>query len=169
MSVGPENPAPWSMSSRLRLGKKTALRTARTLSIVPQFGNRYCMVICRLQKGTDDGPTRLVVDFSASFQGLEAKAMSLSPDQVRHIAHLARLRIDDGDVQQYATNLSRIVDFVDQLGQADTASVTPMAHPLDMVQRLRDDEVTESNHRDEYQENAPAIEAGLYLVPRVIE
>ncbi len=95
--------------------------------------------------------------------------MSLSPDQVRHIAHLARLRIDDGDVQQYATNLSRIVDFVDQLGQADTASVTPMAHPLDMVQRLRDDEVTESNHRDEYQKNAPATEAGLYLVPRVIE
>jgi aspartyl-tRNA(Asn)/glutamyl-tRNA(Gln) amidotransferase subunit C len=95
--------------------------------------------------------------------------MSLSPDQVRHIAHLARLRIDDGDVQQYATNLSRIVDFVDQLGQADTASVTPMAHPLDMVQRLRDDEVTENNHRDEYQKNAPATEAGLYLVPRVIE
>jgi aspartyl-tRNA(Asn)/glutamyl-tRNA(Gln) amidotransferase subunit C len=95
--------------------------------------------------------------------------MSLSPDQVRHIAHLARLRIEDGDVQQYATNLSRIVDFVDQLAQADTASVTPMAHPLDMVQRLRDDEVTESNHRDEYQKNAPATEAGLYLVPRVIE
>jgi len=95
--------------------------------------------------------------------------MSLSPDEVRHIAHLARLRIDDGDVDDYANNLSRIVDFVDQLGQADTAEVTPMAHPVDMAQRLREDRVTEENHRDEYQQNAPATEAGLYLVPRVIE
>lgn len=95
--------------------------------------------------------------------------MSLSPDEVRHIAHLARLRIEEDDIADYAGNLSRIVDFVDQLGQADTESVTPMAHPLEMAQRLRDDEVTESNHRDEYQENAPATEQGLYLVPRVIE
>lgn len=95
--------------------------------------------------------------------------MSLSPDEVRHIAHLARLRIEEDDIADYAGNLSRIVDFVDQLGQADTESVTPMAHPLEMAQRLRDDEVTESNHRDEYQKNAPATEQGLYLVPRVIE
>lgn len=95
--------------------------------------------------------------------------MSLSPDEVRHIAHLARLRIDDDDIGDYAGNLSRIVDFVDQLGRADTGSVTPMAHPLEMAQRLRDDEVTEQNHRDEYQQNAPATEAGMYLVPRVIE
>lgn len=95
--------------------------------------------------------------------------MSLSPDEVRHIAHLARLRIEDDDIGDYAGNLSRIVDFVDQLGRADTESVTPMAHPLEMAQRLRDDEVTEQNHRDEYQQNAPATEAGMYLVPRVIE
>ncbi|MCP1727374.1 aspartyl-tRNA(Asn)/glutamyl-tRNA(Gln) amidotransferase subunit C [Natronospira proteinivora] len=95
--------------------------------------------------------------------------MSLSPDEVRHIAHLARLRIDERDVDDYAQNLSRIVDFVDQLGQADTADVTPMAHPVDMAQRLREDRVTEENHRDEYQQNAPATEAGLYLVPRVLE
>jgi len=95
--------------------------------------------------------------------------MSLSPDEVRHIAHLARLRIEDGDIDQYSRNLSRIVDFVDQLGQADTSSVTPMAHPLDMAQRLRDDVITEENRRDDYQKNAPATEAGLYLVPRVIE
>lgn len=95
--------------------------------------------------------------------------MSLSPDEVRHIAHLARLRIEDDDIGDYAGNLSRIVDFVDQLGRADTDSVTPMAHPLEMAQRLRDDEVTEQNHRDEYQQNAPATEAGMYLVPRVIE
>jgi len=95
--------------------------------------------------------------------------MSLSPDEVRHIAHLARLRIEDDDVAEYAQNLSRIVDFVDQLSQADTGDVTPMAHPLDMAQRLREDQVSEEDHRDEYQQNAPATEAGLYLVPRVIE
>jgi aspartyl-tRNA(Asn)/glutamyl-tRNA(Gln) amidotransferase subunit C len=95
--------------------------------------------------------------------------MSLSPDEVRHIAHLARLRIEEDDIADYAGNLSRIVDFVDQLGQADTESVTPMAHPLEMAQRLREDTVTETDHRDEYQKNAPATEQGLYLVPRVIE
>ncbi len=95
--------------------------------------------------------------------------MSLSPDQVRHIARLARLGIDESEIESYADNLSRIVDFVDQLGKAETADVEPMAHPLEMAQRLREDEVTESDHRDEYQENAPQTEAGLYIVPRVIE
>lgn len=95
--------------------------------------------------------------------------MSLSADEVRHIARLARLRVADSEIDDYARNLSRIVDFVDQLGQADTAGVEPMAHPLEMSQRLREDRVTEDNHRDEYQENAPETEAGLYIVPRVIE
>ena len=95
--------------------------------------------------------------------------MSLSADEVRHIASLARLRVADSEIDDYARNLSRIVDFVDQLGRADTSGVAPMAHPLEMSQRLREDRVTEENHRDEYQENAPETEAGLYIVPRVIE
>jgi aspartyl-tRNA(Asn)/glutamyl-tRNA(Gln) amidotransferase subunit C len=95
--------------------------------------------------------------------------MSLSPVEVRKIAHLARLRIEDADIGNYAENLSRIIDFVAQLDRADTAKVTPMAHPLDMAQRLRPDEAREENRRDEYQHNAPATEAGLYLVPKVIE
>lgn len=95
--------------------------------------------------------------------------MSLSEQEVRKIAHLARLRIEEDDIPNYAQNLSRIIDFVDQLEQADTSDVEPMAHPLDKAQPLRPDVVTETDQRDEYQKNAPKVEAGLYLVPRVIE
>jgi len=95
--------------------------------------------------------------------------MSLTPDEVRSIARLARLAISDQDIPRYADNLSRILDFVAQLDKADTTSVAPMAHPLDMDQRLRADAVTETNQRDLFQKNAPQVEAGLYLVPKVIE
>jgi aspartyl-tRNA(Asn)/glutamyl-tRNA(Gln) amidotransferase subunit C len=95
--------------------------------------------------------------------------MSLTPDEVRSIARLARIAISDRDIPRYAENLSRILDFVAQLDRADTVKVAPMAHPLDMNQRLREDAVTESNQRDLFQKNAPQIEAGLYLVPKVIE
>lgn len=95
--------------------------------------------------------------------------MPLTPDEVRSIAHLARLAISERDIPRYADNLSRILDFVAQLDKADTSSVAPMAHPLEMSQRLRDDVVSETNQRDLYQENAPVAEAGLYLVPKVIE
>ncbi len=70
----------------------------------------------------------------------------------------------------YVSSLSRIVDFVDELSRAETGGVLPMAHPLDgQQQRMRDDEVTETDHREKYQANAPAVSAGLYVVPRVIE
>lgn len=95
--------------------------------------------------------------------------MSLDKEQVQHIAKLARLKLADEDVAETVEKLSRIVDFVDQLSQADTASVVPMAHPLNEAQRLRPDAVTEANDRDHVQENAPATENGLYLVPKVIE
>ncbi|HET7650991.1 MAG TPA: Asp-tRNA(Asn)/Glu-tRNA(Gln) amidotransferase subunit GatC [Gammaproteobacteria bacterium] len=95
--------------------------------------------------------------------------MSLSPDDVKRIAHLARLSISDRDIPDYARTLSSILEFVAQLERADTDSVAPMAHPLDMSQRLRADEVTETDQRDVYQQNAPQTEAGLYLVPKVIE
>lgn len=95
--------------------------------------------------------------------------MSLTPDQVAAIAHLARLRVDEGDIEAFAGSLSGILDFVARLEAADTADVVPMAHPLDMAQRLRADEVTEVVDRDRYQQNAAATDGGLYLVPRVIE
>lgn len=95
--------------------------------------------------------------------------MALTPDDVKSIAHLARLEIREADISAYADNLSRILDFVKQLEAADCEGVTPMAHPLDMSQRLRADEVSETDQRDRYQENAPQVDAGLYLVPKVIE
>ncbi|HEV2320842.1 MAG TPA: Asp-tRNA(Asn)/Glu-tRNA(Gln) amidotransferase subunit GatC [Gammaproteobacteria bacterium] len=95
--------------------------------------------------------------------------MSLTPDDVKAIARLARLSIAEQDIPAYAKNLSNILEFVAQLDKADTAAVEPMAHPLDMSQRLREDVVTEQVDRERYQQNAPETEAGLYLVPKVVE
>ncbi len=95
--------------------------------------------------------------------------MSLDKDQVQHIAMLARLRLADDEFDETVDKLSRIVDFVDQLSQAETEGVVPMAHPLNESQRLRADEVTESDQREALQENASSVENGLYLVPKVIE
>ena len=95
--------------------------------------------------------------------------MSLDKSDVESIAHLARLEISESDIPGYAENLSNILDLVEQLGSVDTSDVTPMAHPLHMAQRLRVDEVTETNQREHFQEHAPAVENGLFLVPKVIE
>jgi aspartyl-tRNA(Asn)/glutamyl-tRNA(Gln) amidotransferase subunit C len=95
--------------------------------------------------------------------------VSLDKEQVQQIAVLARLRLADGEFAETVDKLSRIVDFVDQLSQADTTDVVPMAHPLDVAQRLRADAVTEPDDRDHVQENAPSTQDGLYLVPKVIE
>ncbi len=82
---------------------------------------------------------------------------------------LARLKLSDEEYAESIEKLSKIVEFVDQLSQADTDGVVPMAHPLDAAQRLRPDAVTDANERDRFQENAPAVSDGLYLVPKVIE
>jgi aspartyl-tRNA(Asn)/glutamyl-tRNA(Gln) amidotransferase subunit C len=96
--------------------------------------------------------------------------MSLTRQDVEKIAHLARLSITDQEMPVYVTSLSSIVDFVDELSRAQIGDVLPMAHPLDgQHQRLRADQVAESDHREKYQQNAPAVAAGLYVVPRVIE
>ncbi len=95
--------------------------------------------------------------------------MSLTADQIRQVAHLARLELKPEMTDAYARQLSNIMAMVGQLSNADTANVTPMAHPLDMHQRLRLDEVTAPNQRDAFQAIAPATENGLYLVPKVIE
>jgi aspartyl-tRNA(Asn)/glutamyl-tRNA(Gln) amidotransferase subunit C len=96
--------------------------------------------------------------------------MSLTRQDVEKIAHLARLSITEQEMPVYVTSLSSIVDFVDELSRADVGSVEPMAHPLDgQRQRLRADVVSETDHREKYQRNAPSVQAGLYVVPRVIE
>ena len=95
--------------------------------------------------------------------------MSLETSEVEKIAHLARLGIDAEDIPEYARNLSDILAFVEQLEAVDTAGVVPLAHPLDATQRLRADEVTETDERETFQAHAPLTETGLYLVPKVIE
>ncbi len=95
--------------------------------------------------------------------------MSLERDDVEKIAHLARLGIAEQDIPEYARNLSNILDLVAQMDSADTDNVEPMAHPMEMVQRLREDMVTETDQRDHFQQVAPQTENGLYLVPKVIE
>ena len=95
--------------------------------------------------------------------------VSLDKNQVQHIATLARLTLADSEMDEVFDKLSRIVEFVDQLKTAETSGVEPMAHPLNQVQRLRPDTVTESDEREEIQKNAPSVRDGLYLVPKVIE
>ncbi len=95
--------------------------------------------------------------------------MALSRSEIGNIARLARLELREEELATYETDLSRIIDLVNQLQSAETAGVAPMAHPLHMAQRLREDAVTELNRRELYQRNAPAVEAGLFLVPKVIE
>jgi len=95
--------------------------------------------------------------------------VKITRQNVAHIAHLARLEIGPEELDGVVEKLGRIVDFVDQLQSADTSAVTPMAHPMDMSQRLRADAVTEADRRDLYQQNSAAVEDGLYTVPRVLE
>ena len=95
--------------------------------------------------------------------------MSLTTEDVNKIAWLARLAIDPDKTGSCAHDLSGILDFVEQMRSVDTASVPPMAHPLDQAQRLRSDVVTETDQRESFQAHAPLVEAGLYLVPKVIE
>ena len=95
--------------------------------------------------------------------------MSLDRSDVERIAYLARLAIDEQDIPQYTENLSSILQLVDEMQAIDTTGVEPLAHPLDGEQRLRVDEVSEMNHREQLQSVAPATEEGLFLVPKVIE
>jgi aspartyl-tRNA(Asn)/glutamyl-tRNA(Gln) amidotransferase subunit C len=95
--------------------------------------------------------------------------MSLNPSEVEKIAYLARLAIAKADISGYARNLSSILELVEQMNATDTSGVEPLAHPLEMIQRLRPDVVSETDQRERFLAIAPHSETGLYLVPRVIE
>jgi aspartyl-tRNA(Asn)/glutamyl-tRNA(Gln) amidotransferase subunit C len=95
--------------------------------------------------------------------------MTLKIEDVRAIAQLARLQIRDAAVEQMAEDLSNILALAEQMKAVDTSNVSPMAHPMDATQRLRDDEVTEIDQRDKFQRIAPDVENGFYRVPKVIE
>jgi aspartyl-tRNA(Asn)/glutamyl-tRNA(Gln) amidotransferase subunit C len=95
--------------------------------------------------------------------------MALNRSDVEKIAHLARLGLNDADILRNTDALNNILGLVDQMQAVDTSGIEPLAHPLEASQRLRADIVTERNQRDTYQAIAPAVQNGLYLVPKVIE
>ncbi|MGI9318847.1 MAG: Asp-tRNA(Asn)/Glu-tRNA(Gln) amidotransferase subunit GatC [bacterium] len=95
--------------------------------------------------------------------------MSISSEQITHIARLARLKTDQEKSEYFAMHLSRIMDLVEQMNQIDTEGIEPMSHPQDAALRLREDMVTAENLREPYQALAPAAQKGLYMVPKVIE
>jgi aspartyl-tRNA(Asn)/glutamyl-tRNA(Gln) amidotransferase subunit C len=95
--------------------------------------------------------------------------MSLSDDQIRRLARLARIAIGPAEAAEVGRRLNRVLDLVERMRAVETAGIEPMSHALDLVQRLRPDEVSEADRRQDYQAVAPAVEDGLYLVPKVIE
>ncbi|GAB3286474.1 Asp-tRNA(Asn)/Glu-tRNA(Gln) amidotransferase subunit GatC [Parahaliea aestuarii] len=96
-------------------------------------------------------------------------APSVDREEIEKIAELARIRIAADQTAEVASRITRILAMVDTLQAADTAGIEPMANPLDATQALRPDVVTEGNRREDFQAIAPAVENGLYLVPKVIE
>ena len=95
--------------------------------------------------------------------------MSLSSQDIERIAHLARIRVTPADVLDVQAKLDGIFKLIDEMQAVNTQGIEPMSHGLDMVLRLRDDVVTETNHREKYQKNAPQAADGYFLVPKVIE
>ena len=95
--------------------------------------------------------------------------MSLSHDQIRRLAQLARLAVSGEEAEPVRERLNRVLGLIDQLQAVDTAGIEPMSHALDLVQPLRADAVTETDQRELFQAGAPAVQDGLYLVPKVIE
>ena len=95
--------------------------------------------------------------------------MLLDKSDIEKIAWLARLAIDANDIPNYTRDLSNILALVEEMNQIESKQIEPMAHPLELSARLREDAVTESNQREHFQEIAPAVSNGHYLVPRVIE
>jgi len=95
--------------------------------------------------------------------------MSLTIDDVRKVARLARLAVNEQEVQTAHAQLSNIFGLIEEMQAVDTTGIAPMSHAQDVTQRLREDAVTETNQRELFQSIAPQVEAGLYLVPQVIE
>ncbi len=95
--------------------------------------------------------------------------MSLNSSDIKRIAHLARIEVNDAEADATLTKLTGILGLIEQMQAVDTTGIQPMSHSQDVTQRLRNDVVTETNQRELYQSIAPSVEEGLYLVPKVIE
>ena len=95
--------------------------------------------------------------------------MALSDQELKEIAYLARINIKEDSFSSLKKELDQILELFEELNEADTSEVTAMSHPLDLSQPTRKDEVTEENQREELLKNAPSVQSGLFLVPKVIE
>ncbi|MDG1445709.1 MAG: Asp-tRNA(Asn)/Glu-tRNA(Gln) amidotransferase subunit GatC [Methylophilaceae bacterium] len=95
--------------------------------------------------------------------------MALTIPDIKRIAHLARIEINDSEADKTLNKLTGILALIEEMQAVDTTGISPVSHSQDVVQRLREDVVTASNQRDAFQRNAPAVDRGLYLVPKVIE
>ncbi len=95
--------------------------------------------------------------------------MALNIPDIKRLAQLAQIEINDSEAEKTISKLSGILTLIEQMQAVDTTGITPMSHSQDVVQRLRDDVVTAADQREAFQKNAPAVDSGLYLVPKVIE
>ncbi|MBU3643877.1 MAG: Asp-tRNA(Asn)/Glu-tRNA(Gln) amidotransferase subunit GatC [Candidatus Methylopumilus sp.] len=95
--------------------------------------------------------------------------MSLNSQDIKRIAHLARIEVNDDEAQATLNKLTGIMALIEEMQAVNTEGIAPMSHSQDVTQRLREDQVTETNQRELYQSIAPSVEDGLYLVPKVIE
>lgn len=106
---------------------------------------------------------------AAFFKGFYRGFMALTIDDVKRVAHLARIAVEEAEAKTALGQLTGIFGLIEQMQAVDVAGIEPMAHAQDIVLRLRDDVVTEHDQRELFQAIAPQVEAGLYLVPKVIE
>ena len=95
--------------------------------------------------------------------------MALTLDDVKRVAHLARVAIDDGEAAAVQAQINDVFKLIAEMQAVDTRAVAPLSHGLDVVQRLREDAVTERDQHEAFQSIAPHVEGDLYLVPKVIE
>ena len=95
--------------------------------------------------------------------------MSIDKSDIEHLCNLSKLNLDDEEQSVFLSQMQSILDMIEELLEVNTGDIEPMAHPLQMTQRLRDDEVTEFNDREKYQKNTDFAEDGFYKVPKVIE
>ena len=95
--------------------------------------------------------------------------MSIDKSDIEHLCNLSKLNLDDEEQSVFLSQMQSILDMIEELQEVDTGDIEPMAHPLQMTQRLRDDEVTEFNDREKYQKNTEFAEDRFYKVPKVIE
>tara|TARA_B100000965_G_scaffold221590_1_gene185387 strand:+ start:216 stop:503 length:288 start_codon:yes stop_codon:yes gene_type:complete len=95
--------------------------------------------------------------------------MSIDKSDIEHLCNLSKLNLDEEEQSIFLSQMQSILGMIEELQEVETSDIEPMAHPLQMTQRLRDDEVTEFNKRDKYQKNTDFAEDGFYKVPKVID